>query len=313
MKYLSFLFVFLISTIAFAWEPPVATGYVVDMAGKLTSNQVNALNSKIESYHREDGSQIGVLIIPSLQGQTVEDVAYKTFNTWKIGQEGKDNGVLLVLAIAERKSRIETGKGIGDKLTDLQSNDILRNVLAPQLKRGNFYGGIDSTLNSVHSLTKPETTSQVETVPVQTPVAAKPEVHKDDTFFIVLTISIVAFMAFFFYLIFRKKSRDSDYYSSSSTYSSYTPSYSPTTTYRSAPSTSNNNFVYVNTTTYSPPPAREYTEPSRSYVPSPPSSPPRRSTSSDSWSSGSSSSSDSGSWGGFDGGSSGGGGSSSDW
>jgi len=62
--------------------------------------------------------------VPSLGGEPIEDIAYTTFNTWKIGQHGADNGVLLVLAPGDRRVRIETGKGVGGALTDLQANDI---------------------------------------------------------------------------------------------------------------------------------------------------------------------------------------------
>src|SRR6185436_945485 len=88
-------------------------------------------------------------VVGSLEGETIDDIAYKTFNAWGVGQKGKDNGVLLVIAPNERKVRIETGLGVGGALTDLQSNDIIRQVIAPKLKDNRFFEAIDQGTNAI--------------------------------------------------------------------------------------------------------------------------------------------------------------------
>lgn len=308
VKYAICLFILLVSSISFGWEPPTPTGYVVDTANKLTLSQINALNSKIEGYHKEDSSQIAVLILTSLEGQSIEDVAYKTFNTWKIGNKEKDNGVLLVLAIKERKSRIETGKGIGDKITDLQSNDILRNVLAPRLKVRDFYGGINSTVEHIYSLIKVETiVDNSSTQQVQQSIK-QPVNDNNDGLLIAFAILGVGIIGLILYFIFKSDEDEEQTYSSYSNYNPPSPSFTSKTVPQSnqqVSNTSSSTYVYVAPPVYSPPVYSTYTPPA-----------PKSSSKSvwDSGSSSSSSSSDSGSFGGFDGGSSGGGGSTSgDW
>jgi uncharacterized protein len=94
---------------------------VVDTAGALTASEREALDSKLDQVRLQTGLAVVVFYPGSLDGENVEDVAYQAFNQWGVGQKGKDNGVLLVLAKNERKVRIETGKGVGGELTDIQS------------------------------------------------------------------------------------------------------------------------------------------------------------------------------------------------
>lgn len=126
--------------------PPNGT-YVLDLSGKLSTQQVQSLNEKIENIKSNTNNEFGVLLLQNMDGENVEDVAYKVFNTWGIGKKGLDNGVLIVIAVAERKTRIETGKGVGE-LTDLQSSDILANILRPSLKKGDFFGGLNATIDA---------------------------------------------------------------------------------------------------------------------------------------------------------------------
>ena len=117
---------------------PELTGRVVDTAGKLSPEDKSISRILVARENTSTGAQIAVLISGSLDGEDIDDVAYKTFNAWKLGQKGADNGVLLVIAPSERKVRIETGKGVGDKITDLQSNDIIRHDIGPELKQDHF-------------------------------------------------------------------------------------------------------------------------------------------------------------------------------
>lgn len=156
----------LITGTGFAFEPPKPTAYVVDLAGKLSPDQLAQLNAKLNGLNKTTKNEFAGLIIPTLAGESIDDVANATFKSWKVGKAGLDNGVLVVIAIAERKSRIETGKGVEGDLTDLQSNDILRNVLAPRLKQDDFYGGLSNTFDAISS--KIESRSKA-TVPVVRP------------------------------------------------------------------------------------------------------------------------------------------------
>lgn len=125
------------------YAPPAIAGHVTDAAGKLSAPDVARLNAKLADYRRCSSNHIAVFIARSLEGHTVDDVAYTAFNRWKVGEAGKDNGALLVIAPAERKVRIETGKGVGGSLTDLQASDILRQRVSPRLAANDFFGAVD--------------------------------------------------------------------------------------------------------------------------------------------------------------------------
>ncbi len=134
--------VLLIGGVALAFVPPPQEGHVTDKSFKLDARDDRVLERRLEDLRQADGYEIAFLLIPSLEGESIEDVAYTTFNTWKLGQKGVDNGVLVVIVPGDRKVRIETGKGAGGALTDLQSNDIIRNVMGPLLKQDRFRDAI---------------------------------------------------------------------------------------------------------------------------------------------------------------------------
>jgi uncharacterized protein len=150
--YLALLTFFLGGPSALAYTPPPLVGAVNDGASLLTPGERSTLESRLKAHRDAHGDEIVVFTVPSLGGESIEDVAYSTFNTWKIGQKGKDNGVLLVVAPKERKTRIETGKGIGHKITDLQSKQILSERVGPRLKEGKNYEGITAGVESIASL-----------------------------------------------------------------------------------------------------------------------------------------------------------------
>lgn len=142
--------VLFVATNVFAFTVPTPTGHVTDTAHKLTSNQLADLNSKAEAFERATKNELAVLITATLDGDNVEDVAYKTFNTWGVGKKGLDNGVLLVLAVKEHKSRIETGKGVGGELTDAQTQDILVSM-RPFLRKDDFHGAVNFGMLEIKS------------------------------------------------------------------------------------------------------------------------------------------------------------------
>lgn len=144
---------FSINALAFNPPAPPANGwYVLDQAGKLTTSQLNTINKKILATSQATKNEFGVLILSSMDGDNIEDVAGTTFRAWGIGKHGLDNGVLLVISSGDRKTRIETGKGVEGEVTDLQASDILNRDLKPSLKRGDYATGIVATLDSLDRL-----------------------------------------------------------------------------------------------------------------------------------------------------------------
>ncbi len=132
-----------------AFVPPAITGHVTDTAHKLGEAERLALDKKLEDYRRCSTNEVAVLIAESLQGGNIEDAAHATFNTWKVGTADADNGVLLVIAPVERQIRIETGKGVGGQLTDLESFHIIRDTIKPQLKADRTFAAVDEGTTAI--------------------------------------------------------------------------------------------------------------------------------------------------------------------
>lgn len=134
-----------------AYTPPPIDGHVMDTAGVLTAVQVARLDQRLEQARLQTGFAIVVLLLPSLNGESIEDVAYTTFNTWGVGSKKGDDGVLLVIATGDRKIRIETGKGVGGALTDLQSSHINREIIGPRLRDGKYYEAVSDGTTAILS------------------------------------------------------------------------------------------------------------------------------------------------------------------
>jgi uncharacterized protein len=134
---------------AAAIEVPKLQDRVTDLAGVLDPGQISTLDSQLQELENTDSTQIAVLIIPSLEGESIEDYTIRVAEAWKLGQKKKDNGVLLLIAINDRKVRIEVGYGLESSLTDIQSNRIIRNDIAPLFRAGDYYGGINAGIAGI--------------------------------------------------------------------------------------------------------------------------------------------------------------------
>ncbi len=131
-----------LATPASAQTFPQLTGRVVDDAHLLTPAQVGDLTNKSEVLQAQTGRQLVVATVPSLQGYAIEDYGYRLGRAWGIGEKGKNNGVILLVAPKEHKVRVEVGYGAGIFLTDAVSGDIIRNTITPKFKAGDMGGGI---------------------------------------------------------------------------------------------------------------------------------------------------------------------------
>lgn len=133
---------------AFAFTPPTPTGYVTDSTGKLSANQVAQLNRRLTDFQRATKNEVAVVMVPTLDGDNVEDATHQTFKTYGVGKAGLDNGVLLFIAVNDHKMRLQTGKGVEGEITDIQSNDILVSM-RPFFRSGDFYGGVNTALDKI--------------------------------------------------------------------------------------------------------------------------------------------------------------------
>ena len=121
---------------------PALTGRVVDEAGILSDTTKAQLTSLLADEEKTSSVQLVVVTLKSLQGDEIEEFGYQLGRHWAIGQKGKNNGVLLIVAPNEHKTRIEVGYGLEGRLTDLQCKLIIDQVLLPAFKRGDYDAGI---------------------------------------------------------------------------------------------------------------------------------------------------------------------------
>jgi uncharacterized protein len=129
---------------------PPLTGPVVDQAGLLSPVQAEQISAGLRDYQRRTENQLQVLIVSSLpEDMPVEEYSIRVVEEWKLGTAEKDNGVLLLVSVQDRKWRIEVGGGLEGELTDVAASRIGRQTLVPALRRGDYAGGIAHTLQAI--------------------------------------------------------------------------------------------------------------------------------------------------------------------
>ncbi len=151
--FLSLLFCLLAFGLAVPERPE---GRVTDRTGTLTRDQIQALEKKLSTFEKETTNQIAVLLIPSLEGENLEDYSIRLAEKWRIGQQGRNNGVILLIVKNDHKLRIEVGYGLEGALPDALAGTIIRNEIAPRFKSGQFFQGIEAGIDSIIAATKGE-------------------------------------------------------------------------------------------------------------------------------------------------------------
>lgn len=155
---LGFLFA---PVLSFAYTSPgTPSGLVNDYANIISAESRTTLESELLSFEKETSTQITVVTVPDLGGDTVENFAVKLFEEWGIGQKGKDNGALLLISRDDRQLRIEVGYGLEGALTDALSSQIIRNIITPSFKNGDYNTGILEGARAMMSATRGEYTAE---------------------------------------------------------------------------------------------------------------------------------------------------------
>src|SRR5215510_65551 len=134
------------SALALVAVPPL-TGRVVDQTGTLSAGDIASLTQTLKDLETRKGSQIAVLIVPTTDGEAIEQYALRVAEAWKIGRKKVDDGALLVIAKNDRHLRIEVGYGLEGALTDVTTKRIIDEDITPQFKRGDFAGGVTAGVN----------------------------------------------------------------------------------------------------------------------------------------------------------------------
>jgi uncharacterized protein len=121
---------------------PALAGRVVDNAHILSPSTIQSLEQALAAYENGTSNQVVVATIPSLNGDSIENYGYQLGRFWHIGQKGKDNGALLIVAPRERKVRIEVGYGLEPLLTDAASSQIINEIILPDFRAGRMEQGV---------------------------------------------------------------------------------------------------------------------------------------------------------------------------
>jgi uncharacterized protein len=142
----------LMAFIAMGVDVPYLTGRVTDNAKLLKPDVDRAITEMLKAHEGKTTNQIAVLTVESLEGESIEEYAVAVFQEWKLGQKGKDNGVLVIVAPNERRMRIEVGYGLEGPLPDARAGDIIRNYMTPRFKKGDYNGGIQEGVKAIVSV-----------------------------------------------------------------------------------------------------------------------------------------------------------------
>jgi len=148
--------IFLLVGHAHALDVPKLTGYVNDYANMISPSAKNNLENELKNFEQTDSTQIVILTVPSLERDVIEDLSIRVAESWKIGQKGKDNGIIFTVAKQEKKMRIEVGRGLEGRVTDLMAGRIIDLVIKPKFKRGDFDGGFVAGVHSLIDATRGE-------------------------------------------------------------------------------------------------------------------------------------------------------------
>ncbi len=147
---LSVLALIFIYISGFSLQVPAAPeARVNDYANMLSQDAKDNIENYLADFEGRTGDQIVIATFPSLEQESLEDFSIRLAEKWKIGQKGKDNGIILVIFKQERKMRIEVGYGLEGDLPDAEASYIIRNVIAPYFKSGDYDGGITAGVSSI--------------------------------------------------------------------------------------------------------------------------------------------------------------------
>ena len=135
---------------------PELKNWANDLTGTLSQSELESLNRDLKTFQDSTSNQVVFLIIPSIDGNAIEDYSYQVADKNKIGTKENRNGILFLIAKNDHKNRIEVGYGLEGALPDAISNSILRNEVRPFFREGKYYEGIKSGLEAIKAATKGE-------------------------------------------------------------------------------------------------------------------------------------------------------------
>lgn len=146
---------------------PAFTAPVVDAADAVPDDVEDALSAELLDYQRRSGNQLAVAVIDTTGDTSLEDYTIDLAREWGVGTKGDDNGVLLLVAVDDRRLRIEVGRGLEGELTDLESGRVINDVMRPRLAAGDLPGALVAGTSSIRTALGDEAAPEVEALPVE--------------------------------------------------------------------------------------------------------------------------------------------------
>jgi uncharacterized protein len=146
---IAFALIALAALAALGAAVPYLSGRVTDNAEILSAGARERITTLLKAHEAATTNQVAILTVPSLEGESIEEFAVHVFEAWKLGSKGKDNGVLVVVAPNEHRMRIEVGYGLEGTLTDLAAARIIRDVMTPRFKDGDYDAGVEDGVRAI--------------------------------------------------------------------------------------------------------------------------------------------------------------------
>ena len=134
--------------------PPAAR--ITDLTGTLDRPRQQVLSERLAAFEKAKGSQIAVLIVPTTEPETIEQYAIRVAESWKLGRQGVDDGVLLVAAMRDRALRIEVGYGLEGAIPDAIAKRVIEEIILPRFREGDLPGGIEAGVDQLIALVNGE-------------------------------------------------------------------------------------------------------------------------------------------------------------
>lgn len=131
---------------------PALTAPLMDQAGLLNAADAAALNQKLTAFAQAKGSQIAVLIVPTTAPEDAFSYSFRVADTWKLGRKGVGDGVLLVVAVQDRKNYLQIGRGLEGAIPDARANQVTDDIIRPYFRNGDFAGGLNAGTDALIKL-----------------------------------------------------------------------------------------------------------------------------------------------------------------
>jgi uncharacterized protein len=194
---LSVLFILSAAVKVPAVEGPPAD-YIEDRAGIIDASTKAGLSSRLKALDQKTGIQMVVLTVPSTEGIPIEEYSIERAQKWGIGQKGKDNGILFVVAVNDRKYRIEVGYGLESVMPDSLAGTIGRQYMVPKFRQGDFSGGINDAANAVIGTVAKAYGTEVEgTAPAEPVRQSKGKVKSIPSAFLLIFVAFIVLSRIF--------------------------------------------------------------------------------------------------------------------